>query len=103
MFAVIELGGRQFPVEKGTRVQCEKLELAPNATFTIDKVLMVKNGEKIQVGQTYLKGVEVKDKVIYHDRGKKVIGIKYKNKNNYRRKYGQRQAYTTVLIDSIIG
>ncbi len=103
MFAVIELGGRQFPVEKGTRVQCEKLELAPNATFTIDKVLMVKTGEKIQVGQPYLKGVEVKAKVLSHARGKKVIGLKYKNKTNYRRKYGHRQAYTTVQIDSIIG
>ncbi|RCK78601.1 MAG: LSU ribosomal protein L21p [Candidatus Ozemobacter sibiricus] len=103
MFAVIELGGKQFPVQPGTRLQCEKLDLDPNAPFTVEKVLMVKNGEKVKVGQPYLKGVEVRAKVVGHARGKKIIGLKYKNKVNYRRKYGHRQTYTTVQIDSITG
>ncbi len=103
MFAIIELGGRQFPVQQGTRLQCEKLDLDANATFTVEKVLMVKTGEKVQVGQPYLKGVEVRAKVVGHARGKKIIGLKYKPKVNYRRKYGHRQAYTTVQIDSITG
>lgn len=103
MFAVIELGGKQFPVEKGTRLQCEKLDLAANATFTVEKVLLVKSGEKLQVGQPYLKGIEVKAKVVGHARTRKIIGLKYKNKTNYRRKFGHRQAYTTVLIENIAG
>ncbi len=101
MFAVIELGGKQFSVEKGTRLHCEKIEKDPNASFSVDRVLMVKDGEKVQVGNPYLNGVEVKAKVIGHGRGRKVVGLKYKNKINYRKHYGHRQAYTALLIEEI--
>ena len=66
MFAVIELGGKQFSVEKGSRVRCEKLEQQPNATFAVDRVLMIKNGEKVQVGQPYLKGVNMDNQDGYY-------------------------------------
>jgi len=101
MFAVIELGGKQFSVEKGSRVRCEKLDQQPNATFAVARVLMVKSGEKVQVGQPYLKGVSVKAKVVCHGRGQKIIGLKYKNKTNYRRHYGHRQDFTSILIEEI--
>jgi large subunit ribosomal protein L21 len=101
MFAVIELGGKQYPVEKGTRIQCEKIEKDANSTFSVEHVLMVKDGEKLQVGKPYLKGVEVMAKVVGHGRGKKIIGLKYKNKINYRKHYGHRQAFTSVLIEDI--
>ena len=101
MFAVIELGGKQFSVEKGSTLRCEKLEAEPNAVFSVERVLMVKDGEKVQVGQPYLTGVEVKAKVVSHGRGKKVLGLKYKSKTNYRRKYGHRQAFSSILIEDI--
>jgi large subunit ribosomal protein L21 len=101
MFAVIELGGRQFSVEKGTHVRCELLDKEPNTTFAVDRVLMVKDGTKVQVGQPYLKGVEVRAKVMGHGRAKKVLGLKYKSKVNYRRKYGHRQNFTAVIIEDI--
>ncbi len=62
---------------------------------------MRKDGETVQVGTPYLKGVQVKAKLVGHGRGKKVIGLKYKNKINYRRHYGHRQAFTSVLIEDI--
>lgn len=101
MFAVIELGGRQYNVEKGTKISCEKLEKEANEAFAVEHVLLVKDGDKIQVGQPYLKGVEVKAKVVCHGRGKKIIGLKYKNKINYRKHYGHRQAFTSILIEDI--
>lgn len=101
MFAVIELGGKQFSVEKGSNVRCEKLELQPNATFAVDRVLMIKNGEKVQVGQPYLKGVNIQAKVVCHGRGQKINGLKYKNKINYRRHYGHRQDFTSIVIEEI--
>jgi large subunit ribosomal protein L21 len=101
MYAIIELGGRQYNVEKGSRIRCEKLAQEANATISIDKVLMVKDGEKVQVGQPYLKGAEVKAKVVGHARGKKVIVFKYKSKSNYRRKLGHRQHFTSLLIEDI--
>ena len=103
MYAIIEIGGRQYNVEKGSRVRCEKLDQAANATLTIDKVLMVKDGEKMQVGQPFVKGAQVQAKVVGHARGKKITVLKYKNKVNYRRKLGHRQHYTSLLIEEIKG
>lgn len=101
MYAVIELAGKQFSVEKGSRISCEKIEGEPNSAIAVDRVLLIKDGEKVQVGTPYLKGVSVKAKLVGHGRGKKIIGLKYKNKINYRRHYGHRQAFTSVLIEDI--
>lgn len=101
MFAVIELGGRQFSVAKGTQISCELLDKKANDVFSVERVLMVKDGDKVQVGKPYLNGIEVKAKIVSHGRGKKILGLKYKNKVNYRRKYGHRQAFTAVLIEDI--
>lgn len=101
MYAVIELGGKQYSVEKGTRVQCEKIDCEPNSQVPIDRILMVKEGEKIQVGTPYLSGVEVKAKVLGHGRRKKVLGLKYKNKINYHKHYGHKQHFTSILIEEI--
>ena len=101
MLAIIELGGRQYSVEKGSKFRCEKLAKDTCATFSADRVLMVKDGEKVQVGKPYLNGVEVKIKVLGHGRAKKIIGLKYKSKVNYRRHYGHRQHFTTIQIEDI--
>lgn len=103
MFAIIELGGRQFSVENGSRLRCEKLDKEANTTFSVERVLMVKDGDKVQVGAPYLDNVDVKVKVIGHGRGKKVIGLKYKRKVNYRRKFGHRQEFTAIQIEKIGG
>lgn len=101
MYAIIEIGGRQYNVEKGSKIRCEKIEQEANASFSIDKVLMVKDGEKVHIGQPYVKGAEVKAKVLNHGRAKKVIVFKYKSKTNYRRKYGHRQHFSSLLIEDI--
>ncbi len=101
MYAIIELGGRQYNVEKGSRFRCEKLDHEANTSFDIDKVLMVKDGESLQIGQPYVKGAQVKVKVVGHARGKKIIVLKYKSKVNYRRKIGHRQHFTSLLIEDI--
>lgn len=101
MYAIIELGGRQYNVEKGSRFRCEKLDHEANTSFDIDKVLMVKDGENLQIGQPYVKGAQVKAKVVGHARGKKIVVLKYKSKVNYRRKMGHRQHFTSLLIEDI--
>jgi large subunit ribosomal protein L21 len=101
MYAIIELGGKQYNVEKGTRLRCEKLDQQPNETFAIDKVLMVKNGENVKIGNPYVSGAEVKVKVVGHARAKKIVVFKYKSKSNYRRKSGHRQHFTSILIEDI--
>ncbi|HAE39740.1 MAG TPA: 50S ribosomal protein L21 [Candidatus Riflebacteria bacterium] len=101
MYAIIEIGGRQYNVEKGSRLRCEKLDQEANEIMSIDKVLMVKDGEKLQIGHPYVKGAEVKARIVGHARGKKIIVLKYKSKSNYRRKIGHRQHFTSVLIEEI--
>ena len=103
MYAIIEIGGRQYNVEKGSRVRCEKLDQEANAIMTIDKVLMLKEGENMQIGRPHASGAEVKAKVVANGRGKKIVVLKYKNKTNYRRKYGHRQYFTSLLIEDIKG
>ncbi|OGK13645.1 MAG: 50S ribosomal protein L21, partial [Candidatus Riflebacteria bacterium GWC2_50_8] len=72
-----------------------------NEIMSIDKVLMVKDGEKLQIGHPYVKGAEVKARIVGHARGKKIVVLKYKSKSNYRRKIGHRQHFTSVLIEDI--
>ena len=68
---------------------------------TFDNVVLVSDGEKIEIGAPNVKGFKVEGKVVAHGKGKKIIVFKYKPKKNYRRKQGHRQPYTKVEITSI--
>ncbi|MBF0547489.1 MAG: 50S ribosomal protein L21 [Candidatus Riflebacteria bacterium] len=101
MYAVIEVAGKQFSVEKGSKIRTEKIEREANDLFSVEKVLLINDGQKVQIGQPYLNGVDVKARVICHGKGAKIVGMKYKNKTNYRRKYGHRQLFTALQIEEI--
>ena len=82
-----------------------EVELIP-AEITLlgsSKVLLVKDGENLKVGRPYVENAKVQAKVVCHGRGKKITVLKYKSKVNYRRKYGHRQHFTSLLIEDIIG
>lgn len=101
MYAVIETGGKQYKIEKGTTVQVERLDAEPGKELTLDRVLLVADGEKVEVGAPVVKGAKVQAKVVGHGRGKKLVVFKYKAKSHYRRKTGHRQGYTTLRIEDI--
>ncbi len=101
MYAVIETGGKQTRVEKGAEIYVEKLDVNEGDTVTFDRVLMV-GGEKLNIGNPYVKGATVEAKVVKHGRQKKIIVFKMKAKKNYRRKQGHRQPYTKLEITNII-
>lgn len=101
MYAIIESCGRQYKVNEGDVVFFEKLEAEEGKKVTFDKVILVANGDKIEVGNPYVKGFKVEGKVLAHGKGKKIIVFKYKAKKNYKRKQGHRQPYTKVEITSI--
>ena len=98
MYAIIESCGKQYKVTEGDVVFFEKLD-AEEITF--DKVMLVSEDGKVQVGNPYVKGVKVEGKVVAHGKAKKIIVFKMKAKANYRRRYGHRQPYTKVEITSI--
>ena len=101
MYAIIESCGKQYKVAKGDVVFFEKLDAEVDKKFTFDKVVLVADDEKIQIGNPYVKGVKVEGKVISHGKGKKIIVYKMKPKKNYRRKQGHRQPYTKIEITDI--
>ena len=91
MYAVIESCGKQYKVAEGDVVFFEKLDTAEGKKVTFDKVILVSDDGKVQVGNPYVKGVKVEGKVVAHGKAKK----------NYRRKQGHRQPYTKVEITGI--
>ena len=101
MYAIIESCGKQYKVAEGDVVFFEKLDAEEGKKVTFDKIVLVSDNGKVQVGTPYVKGVKVEGKVISHGKGKKIIVFKMKPKKNYRRKQGHRQPYTKVEITSI--
>ena len=101
MYAVIEACGKQYKVTKGDVIFFEKLDAEEGKKVTFDKVVLVSDEGKIEVGAPYVKGIKVEGKVVAHGKGKKIVVFKYKPKKNYRRKQGHRQPYTKVEITDI--
>ena len=101
MYAIIESCGKQYKVAQGDVVFFEKLDAEEGKKVSFDKVILVSEDGKVQVGNPYVKGVKVEGKVVSHGKAKKIIVFKMKPKKNYRRKQGHRQPYTKVEITSI--
>ena len=101
MYAIIESCGRQYKVSEGDVVFFEKLDTEEGKAVKFDKVVLVSNDGKVEVGAPYVKGVKVEGKVVSHGKGKKILVYKYKAKKNYRRTQGHRQPYTKVEITKI--
>lgn len=101
MYAIIESCGKQYKVAEGDVVFFEKLDAEEGKKVTFDKVVLVSNDGKVQIGNPYVKGMKVEGKVVSHGKAKKIIVFKYKAKKNYRRKQGHRQPYTKVEITGI--
>ncbi len=101
MYAVIETGGKQYKVEKGSVVSVEKLDAEKGSSIVFDKVLAVSTEKGLEVGMPYVKEASVEAKVLDQGKEKKIIVFKYKPKKNYKRKQGHRQPYTKVLIEKI--
>ena len=101
MYAIIEACGKQYKVTEGDVVFFEKLDAEEGKKVTFDKVILVSDDKKVQVGNPYVKGIKVEGKVVSHGKGKKILVYKYKAKKNYRRTQGHRQPYTKVEITKI--
>jgi len=102
MYAVIEAGGRQLTVREGDVVKLEKLDGSPGEMVTLDRVLLVGNGQP-KVGAPTVDGASVQARVVRQGRGRKIIVMKFRAKAHSRRKTGHRQAFTEVRIERILG
>jgi len=101
MYAVIKTGGKQYKVAEGDTLQIEKLPLEEGEEINFNEVLMIADGENIQVGAPYIEGGKVTATVQTQLRGKKVKIIKFRRRKHYRKQMGHRQYYTEVKITGI--
>lgn len=101
MYAIVETGGKQYPVEEGRYIDLELLDAKQDEKVTFDKIVMLVNGKKSKVGQPYVAGASVEGVVVKHDKAKKIIVFKQRPKKGYRKKQGHRQGFTRVMINKI--
>ncbi len=101
MYAIVRIGGRQYPVEEGRFIVVEKLPYEVGEKIVLDEVLFISDEKKPKVGQPLVSGASVKAEVIRQFKGKKVVVFKYRPKTRYRRKQGHRQNYTKLMIHEI--
>jgi large subunit ribosomal protein L21 len=101
MYAIVEIAGQQFKVEKGRTLYTNRLEGDVNAGLVFDKVLLVDNGGTVSVGTPTVSGASVKATILEHLKGEKVIVFKKKRRKGYVKKNGHRQYLTKIQIDEI--
>ncbi len=102
MYAVIETGGKQYRVEVGTELEVELLDAEPGKTITIDRVLLVADGDESTIGRPLVSDASVSAEVVAQTRGPKLISFKYKPKARSRVKKGHRQDLTLLRIADIM-
>ena len=101
MYAIILSGGKQHRVMEGETLKLESLPVKEGQNIDFDKILMISNGDNIQIGAPNITGATVSATVISHGRGKKIRVFKFKRRKKYRRTIGHRQNFTEVKITSI--
>ena len=101
MYAVIETGGKQYRVEVGTELEVELLDAEPGKTITIDRVLLVADGDDSMIGRPLVADASVSAEVVSQTRGPKLIAFKYRPKARSRVKKGHRQDLTLLRVADI--
>jgi large subunit ribosomal protein L21 len=101
MYAIVEIAGQQFKVEKDQRLFVHRLEAEEGAKIDFDRVLLTDDKGKINVGAPAIDGVTVSAKVERHLKGDKVIVFKKKRRKGYQKQNGHRQQLTELTITGI--
>lgn len=101
MYAVFKTGGKQYRASTGDIIKVEKIDAEKGATVELNEVLMVGEGEDVQIGAPYLEGGKVTATVLDQGRGKKIRIIKFKRRKHHEKKMGHRQSFTQIEITGI--
>jgi large subunit ribosomal protein L21 len=101
MYAVIVTGGKQYRVEVGTELEVELLDVEPGQAITLDRVLLVADGDESAIGRPLVADAAVSAEVVRQTRGEKLIAFKYRPKARSRVKKGHRQELTVLRITDV--
>ena len=102
MYAIVEISGRQFKVEKKQKLFVNRLDAQEGKKVSFENVLMVNDGPKFSVGTPNVSGAQVDAKVLKHLKSDKVIVFKKKRRKGYKVRNGHRQAITEIEISDIL-
>jgi len=103
MYAIVEIAGQQFNVEKDKKVFVHRLPAEVGESLEFPKVLLIENEGTVKVGTPVVEGAKIMAKVLEHTRGDKVLVFKKKRRKGYQKMNGHRQSFTQVLIEEIVG
>lgn len=101
MYAVIKTGGKQYRVAQDQTIKLEKIEAETGATVEFDFVLLIADGDNVQIGQPTVAGAKVTAEVVAQGRHKKVTIIKFRRRKHHMKRAGHRQWFTEVKITGI--
>ena len=103
MYAIVDIAGQQFKVEKERKIFVHRLDANEGETVEFEKVLLLDNNGSVTIGAPIINGAKVTAKVLSHVKGEKVIVFKKKRRKTYRKKNGHRQCFTQIQIENILG
>lgn len=101
MYAIVEVGSRQYNVKVGDVIEVEKQDIAAGKEFKIANVLLLSKDKKVEVGTPYLKGVTVMASVLEPTKGEKLLSFKYRRRKSSHWKKGHRQQLSRLEIKEI--
>ncbi len=101
MYAIVDIAGQQFKVEKGQEIFVHRLEEKEGSKVNFDEVMLVDDDGKVSVGTPFVKGISVSAKILSHDKGDKVIVFKKKRRKGYQKENGHRQFFSKIQIEGI--
>lgn len=101
MYAIVEIAGQQFKVQEGQEVFVHRLEGEPGADVKFDKVLLLDNEGKIEIGTPVIESANVNAKIISHLKADKIIVFKKKRRKGYQKSNGHRQYLSKIKIENI--
>ncbi|MBE9467237.1 MAG: 50S ribosomal protein L21 [Bacteroidetes bacterium] len=102
MYAIVEIAGQQFKVEKDTKLFVQKLDGKEGEKVSFDKVLLLDNDGKITVGKPVVEGVKINGKILAHAKADKIKVFKKKRRKGYQTLNGHRQKLTQIQIEEIV-
>lgn len=103
MYAIVEIAGQQFKVEKDKKIFVHRLAQNEGDSVEFDKVLLIDNDGAVQIGSPVISGAKVSAKVLSHLKGDKVIVFHKTRRKGFDKKNGHRQCFSQIQIENIIG
>ena len=103
MYAIVEIAGQQFKIEKGQQIFAHRLDAKEGDKIKFDDVYLIEDKGNVTVGAPAINGAQVSASVLRHLKGDKVIIFKKKRRKGYKKKNGHRQYLTEIKIDSVVG